>query len=129
MVSKITNGIKISVLTNFEGVSYFGENQIRYGFRYEIKIENQSNDVVQLQLRHWKFKDTFSTTEIIDGDGVVGQKPIINPGEHYTYSSGCLLWSFFGVASGHYTMMNLSTAKTFNVKIPTFNLYVPFALN
>lgn len=128
MISQITKGIKISVKTSFEG-TYFKNYKIQFAFSYEITIENQSKDFVQLNSRHWEINDALNEIEIVDGEGVLGKKPIIKPGEKHIYSSGCLLTSPFGCMKGYYNMINFSTTKKFKVIIPTFKLSVPFALN
>lgn len=128
MVTQITSGIKISVETHFEG-TYFKEYTMLYAFSYEITIENLSSDIVQLQARHWEILDSLNFTETVDGEGVVGQTPIIIPGDKYIYSSGCMLHSTIGAMHGFYTMMNFTTSENFQVQIPTFKLSVPFAIN
>lgn len=128
MVTQITKGIKISVLTGFEG-TYFKNHKIHYAFSYQITIENQSKDSVQLKSRHWEIYDALNNKEIVDGEGVVGKKPVIKPGEKHTYTSGCLLASPIGAMNGHYDMVNFTTTKSFQVTIPTFKLGAPFALN
>lgn len=128
MVTQITSGIKISVATRFEG-NYYRENTLLYAFSYEITIENFSSDIVQLQTRHWEIFDSLNFTETVDGEGVVGQTPIIIPGHKYVYSSGCMLHSTIGAMKGFYTMLNFTTSENFEVQIPTFKLNVPFAIN
>ena len=128
MVSQITKGIKISVATSFEG-TYFKNHRMHYAFRYEITIENQSKDSVQLTSRHWEIFDSLNDIEIIDGEGVVGEKPVIKPGEKYTYNSGCFLSSAIGAMRGHFNMVNFTTTRKFRVAIPTFKLDAPYALN
>ncbi len=128
MVQQVTQGIKISVLTDFEG-TFIKANKLHYCFKYSITIFNQSKDVVQLQSRYWKIKDALNVTETVTGEGVVGKKPVIKPGESYSYSSGCILLSPFGNMKGYYTMVNFSTSKRFNVKVPSFILSATFYLN
>jgi ApaG protein len=128
MVSQITSGIKISVLTSFEG-TYFKNYKIHFAFSYEVTIENQSKDSVQLNSRHWEIYDSLNDLEIVDGEGVIGKKPVLKPGEKHTYSSGCLLSSPFGAMHGHFNMVNFTTTRSFRVIIPTFKLSAPFALN
>jgi ApaG protein len=65
----------------------------------------------------------------VNGEGVIGKKPVLKPGEVHTYSSGCLLASPYGAMYGFYRMINLNSTKKFNVVIPTFKLSAPFALN
>lgn len=128
MISQITKGIKISVKTSFEG-TYFKNYQIHFAFSYEIVIENQGKDYVQLESRHWEIKDALKEIEFVDGEGVLGIKPVIKPGEKHVYSSGCLLTSPFGSMKGYYKMINFSTTRKFKVVIPTFKLSAPFAIN
>lgn len=128
MVSQITRGIKISVLTVFEG-TYFKNYKYNFAFSYQITIENHSKDSVQLMSRHWEIFDSLNDVEIVDGEGVVGQKPVIKPGESYTYNSGCLLTSPFGAMRGYFNMINFTSTRSFRVIVPTFRLSAPFALN
>lgn len=128
MVQQVTKGIKISVETTFEG-TFYKNYKVQFAFGYQITIENQSKDSVQLNSRHWEILDALNNVEIVDGEGVIGKKPMLKPGESHTYNSGCLLTSPFGAMSGHYNMVNFSNAKNFKVFIPTFKLSAPFALN
>jgi len=128
MVQQVTRGIKISVETNFEG-TFYKNYKIHYAFGYQVTIENQSKDSVQLNARHWIILDALNTVETVSGEGVIGKKPVLKPGESHTYSSGCLLTSPFGAMQGHYSMVNFTTTKKFDVAIPTFKLSAPFAIN
>jgi ApaG protein len=128
MVTQITRGIKISVLTSFEG-TFFKNYKINFAFSYQITIENHSKDSVQLISRHWEIFDALNHTEIVDGEGVIGKKPVIKPGESHVYSSGCLLSSPFGAMIGHFNMVNFTTTRNFRVFVPSFKLSAPYALN
>ncbi len=128
MVTQITKGIKISVSTNFEG-TYFKNYKLHYAFSYEITIENHSKDSVQLLSRHWEIFDSLNDLETVDGEGVIGKKPVLKPGETHTYSSGCLLSSPHGAMGGWFTMVNFTTTKNFRVIVPGFRLNAPYALN
>lgn len=128
MVQQVTKGIKISVETNFEG-TFYKNYKIHYAFGYRVTIENQSKDSVQLNARHWTILDALNNTETVSGEGVIGKKPVLKPGESHRYSSGCLLTSPFGAMKGFYSMVNFTTTKKFNVAIPTFKLSAPFAIN
>ncbi|WP_297516935.1 Co2+/Mg2+ efflux protein ApaG [Flavobacterium sp.] len=128
MVTQITKGIKISVSTNFEG-TYFKNYKLHYAFSYEITIENHSKDSVQLLSRHWEIFDSLNDLETVDGEGVIGKKPVLKPGETHTYSSGCLLSSPHGGMRGWFTMVNFTTTKNFRVIVPGFRLNAPYALN
>lgn len=128
MVQQITSGIKISVKTHFEG-TFYKNYKIHFAFGYKVTIENQSKDSVQLTSRFWRIKDALNHTEVVEGEGVVGKKPVLLPGEKHVYSSGCLLSSPFGAMNGHYNMINFTSTKKFKVSIPSFKLSAPFALN
>ncbi|MFH4967776.1 Co2+/Mg2+ efflux protein ApaG [Gaetbulibacter sp. M240] len=128
MVQQITSGIKISVETTFEG-SFYKNYKIQYAFGYTVTIENQSKDSVQLNARHWEIMDALNNVEIVNGEGVIGKKPVLKPGESHTYTSGCLLSSPFGAMHGYYDMINFTTTKKFKVTIPTFKLSAPFSIN
>jgi ApaG protein len=128
MVQQVTKGIKISVETSFEG-TFYRNYKVQFAFGYKITIENQSKDSVQLNTRHWKIYDALNKIELVDGEGVIGKKPVLKPGESHTYNSGCLLTSPFGAMEGHYNMVNFTNSGKFKVTIPTFKLNAPFALN
>ncbi len=128
MVQQVTRGIKISVETTYEG-SFYKNYKIQYAFGYTVTIENQSKDSVQLNARHWEILDALNNVEIVSGEGVIGKKPVLKPGDSHTYTSGCLLTSPFGAMKGYYSMVNFTTTKNFKVTIPTFKLSAPFAIN
>ncbi|WP_420321793.1 Co2+/Mg2+ efflux protein ApaG [Flagellimonas sp.] len=128
MFTQITKGIKVSVQTTFEG-TFFKNYKMHYAFGYTITIENQSQDTVQLTARHWDIFDALKEMETIDGEGVIGKKPVIKPGKSHTYSSGCLLASPIGAMRGHYHMVNFTSTEEFEVDIPTFKFAAPFAIN
>lgn len=128
MVQQVTQGIKISVKTEYEG-SFTKDRKLQHAFAYSITIENQSKDTVQLITRHWKIKDALNDPIIVTGEGVIGQKPILLPGEKHSYTSGCLLESAMGAMYGHYNLVNFATTKRFRVPIPLFNLSAPFSMN
>ena len=128
MVQQVTNGIKISVKTKFEGNRY-QNYRMYFSFSYSITIENQSNDSVQLISRHWNIFDSLNNLEIVEGEGVVGKKPILAPKKSYTYSSYGNLTSPIGSMKGFFNMINFTTTKKFRVYIPSFQLTVPAILN
>ena len=128
MIQQITKGIKISITSNFEEKRYQG-TQIYYAFNYSITIENQGNDTVQLLSRHWNIFDSLKNIEIIEGEGVIGEKPILKPKQIYTYTSNCFLTSPVGAMNGFYNMVNFNTSQKFKVQIPTFQLTTPATFN
>jgi ApaG protein len=128
MIEQITKGIKISVKTKYNGTSY-RNNRLYYIFVYFITIENKSSETVQLTTRFWKIFDSLNKIEIVEGEGVVGETPILKPNDNYTYSSGCFLESSVGAMKGYYTMENTRTLEEFKVFIPTFQLITPISSN
>ena len=94
-----------------------------------LVIVVQGSESVQLTSRHWEIFDSLNNKEVIEGEGVLGKKPVLKPGEKHTYNSGCLLASPYGSMNGHYNMVSFNSSKSFKVKIPTFKLSAPFALN
>ncbi len=128
MVQQVTQGIKVSIETTFEG-TFYKDYKMQYAFEYTVTIENEGKDVVQLRSRHWRISDALNNVEIVEGDGVIGKKPVIQPGEKHIYSSGCLLLSPFGSMKGHYNMINFTSTKKFRVVIPSFKLSEPSAMN
>lgn len=128
MVSKITRGIKIIVKAHYVGQRMHLNNLVNF-FNYEIRIENQSSDVVQLLRRYWLIKDALSGDEIVEGEGVIGKKPIVNPNETFEYSSGSYILGFIGSMQGYFTFVNFSTSQMFHVKIPLFHMSIPYIFN
>ena len=128
MIQQVTKGIRISVETRYEG-SLLKNSTPNHAFRYLITIENQSKDIVQLIKRHWKIMESTKPTQIVNGPGVVGKKPIMKSGQMVQYESGCILNSPTGAMKGFYTMINHSSEKEFDVEVPVFQLDTPFSLN
>ena len=128
MIQQVTKGIRISVETRYGG-SLLKNSTPNHAFRYLITIENQSKDIVQLIKRHWKIMESTKPTQIVNGPGVVGKKPIMKAGQMVQYESGCILNSPTGAMKGFYTMINHSSAKEFEVEVPVFQLDAPFSLN
>ena len=128
MIQQVTKGIKISITSNFEGNRYLN-SKIYYAFSYSITIENQSSDTVQLISRCWNIFDSQNDSEVVEGEGVIGKKPILKPKQSYTYSSHCFLVSPIGSMNGYYKMINFSTSEKFKVNIPTFQLMLPATFN
>jgi ApaG protein len=85
-------------------------------------------NLLQLTSRHWEIYDSLNNIEVVDGEGIIGKKPVLKPGELHSYSSGCLLSSPYGAMKGYFNMINFTNTKNFKVYIPTFKLCAPFAL-
>ena len=125
---KITDGIKVSVETFYQP-DYSNIINNEFMFAYKITIENNNAFPVKLLRRHWHIYDSNGTLKEVEGEGVVGVQPQINPTEFYQYISGCNLCTEMGKMNGSYLMLNLNTKKTFDVTIPSFNMVVPYKLN
>ena len=129
MISLETKGIFIGVETEFLP-QQSDSMQFNFVFMYTILIENKSNDIVQLIKRKWEIADSNGDKRIVEGEGVIGEKPILLPNEKYSYSSGCNLASDYGIMKGEYTLLNITNNNSeFKVKIPEFKLITPFKLN
>ncbi|MDA7501743.1 Co2+/Mg2+ efflux protein ApaG [Chitinophagales bacterium] len=126
--SSITKGVKVSACAQFEPFHSKPE-QGEYIFSYEITIENNSSSTLQLMSRYWFIFDADGTSREIQGDGVVGRQPILEPGSTHKYRSACNLNSPFGYMHGTYTMIRRSDESQFEVDIPEFMLEFPDALN
>lgn len=128
MVEAITQGIKVSIETEYQS-EYSSPIQMHFVFTYRVTIENHSSYTVQLLRRKWHIKDAGSKAKEIEGEGVVGQQPVLEPGQIHQYISGCNLKSGIGRMFGSYQMERIMDGKKFEVKIPEFQLTVPFKLN
>jgi ApaG protein len=123
-----TYNVKISVGTNYEENMSDADNQLHV-FSYEILIENLGDEALHLLSRHWDIIDALGLNHDVDGEGVVGEKPVILPGDSYTYSSSCRLTTDAGKMYGNYTMRGLSTDRLIQVKIPEFLLVPKHRMN
>lgn len=128
MVTAITQGVKITVETGYEDEQSNPVND-HFMFAYRISIENLSDSAVQLKRRQWFIFDSCGIQREVEGEGVVGVQPIIQPGEAYSYISGCQLSTEIGSMSGNYLMSRLADQLDFTVDIPEFELIVPYRLN
>lgn len=128
MVTEITQGVKVSVETEYQPV-YSSPSQYHYVFTYRVTIENQSENTIQLLRRHWVISDAAMKQREVEGEGVVGQQPILEPGQLHKYVSGCNLKSGLGKMRGTYLIERLVDGNRFEVLIPEFSMVAPFKLN
>jgi len=128
MVTEITQGIKVSVETEYQP-SYSSPSQYHYVFTYRITIENQSDYTIQLLRRHWLISDAGFSRREVEGDGVVGQQPVLEPGQSHQYVSGCNLKSGIGKMVGTYLMERIVDGMKLKVNIPEFTMIAPLRLN
>lgn len=118
-----TDGVTVRVVTNFLD-DQSSPSQNRWFWSYHIRIENHRDDPVQLLTRHWKITDGHGGVNHVDGDGVVGEQPLLKPGGSHDYVSGCPLATPSGIMDGHYRFIR-ADGSTFLVEIPRFKLVAP----
>ena len=119
----ITKGIAVSVIpTYLEAQSSPGDSQ--YFWAYRVSIENQGQETVQLQSRHWMITNARGEFTEVKGAGVVGEQPVLKPGERFEYTSGAPLNTPSGMMGGAYQMESES-GERFDIEIPTFSLDRP----
>lgn len=128
MVQLITEGISITVET------YYNNEQSNpllneHAFAYKVSIDNFSNFPIKLLRRHWQIFDSNATHREVEGEGVVGQQPILEPGESFQYMSGVSIRTEMGRMLGKYQMENMLNKKMFSINIPEFELVAPHKLN
>ena len=123
MYRALTNEIEITVEPFYlEEQSEPDESRFVWGYR--IVITNRSEQTVQLRDRHWRITDAIGQVDEITGEGVVGEQPVLEPGEQFEYSSGCPLDTSSGMMVGQYRMVR-QDGVSFMVDIPAFSLDVP----
>ncbi len=123
MYRAVTYGIEVTVVPFYlEDESAPEEN--RYIWGYRITIANNSSQTIQIKARYWQITDANGRVEEVRGRGVVGEQPILEPGDSFQYSSGCPLTTSSGVMLGRYELQT-PQGKTFEVEIPAFSLDVP----
>ncbi|MEE2691071.1 MAG: Co2+/Mg2+ efflux protein ApaG [Pseudomonadota bacterium] len=123
MYERVTRGIRVSVRPNFLE-SQSDPDDGRYVWAYTVRIDNISDETVRLRTRYWRITDALGLTEEVRGDGVVGEQPVIRPGEGFEYTSGAPLGTPSGMMVGRYGMES-STGEVFEVDIPAFSLDSP----
>lgn len=122
----ITNGVRVSVSTAYVPAQS-APTQHRYVFTYTIRIANEGSQTVQLKTRHWVITHGSGKVEEVRGPGVVGQQPVLKPGEHFEYTSGCVLETPRGTMHGTYQMAG--GEGMFDAEIAKFDLSMPYSLN
>ena len=123
MYSEVTRAISVSVDPFYvEEQSAPAEN--RWVFGYKVVIENQGTAPVQLMSRHWRIMDSLGRMVEVKGDGVVGEQPLLEPGQRFEYTSGTPLPTPSGIMTGTYQMLS-AEGLWFDVEIPAFSLDAP----
>ena len=99
----------------------------RYAFAYQIQIANEGEETVQLRRRHWIITDGNGDVEEVEGEGVVGEQPVLQPGAVHEYTSGAIIETPFGTMEGTYEMHS-GEGRVFDAEIPRFSLERPGTL-
>ena len=118
-----TAGVTVRVAVNFMPDQSRTEAR-RWFWVYHIRLENHRDDVIQLRTRHWRITDSRGMVSLVDGEGVVGETPVLTPGQTHDYVSGCELMTNMGSMEGHYTFRD-GEGRLFEVAIPFFPLAAP----
>tara|TARA_R110000868_G_scaffold102639_5_gene282693 strand:+ start:1688 stop:2080 length:393 start_codon:yes stop_codon:yes gene_type:complete len=124
MYEKVTRNICVSVRP-FYLEEQSAPEEDRFVWAYRVNIENRGEDTVQLLQRHWRITDKFGRLQEVNGPGVVGEQPVLKPGESFEYTSGCPLETPSGIMAGSYEM-GTTGGETFNIEIPAFSLDSPY---
>lgn len=124
MYSCVTRDIEVTVLPEFIP-DRSSDDQGHYFWAYTVEIANQGERTVQVTARHWKITDANGRLEEVRGPGVVGEQPVLKPGETFRYTSGCPLSTSSGIMTGSYQVVD-EDGNMFEIDIPTFSLDSPF---
>ncbi len=127
MSTAVTQGIRVTVRTDYVHAQSSPRDH-RYVFAYTIRIANEGERVAQLKSRHWIITDGGGRVEEVRGPGVVGKQPVLKPGEHFEYTSGCVLETPRGTMRGTYQMVR-PDGTACDADIAPFMLALPSTLN
>lgn len=128
MFTAVTNGVRVSVTTDFQE-EYSSFEIGRFVFTYKILIENNSDFTVKLLRRHWFIFDSNGNIQEVEGEGVIGEQPVIDVGGKHQYVSGCHLETDIGKMAGTYLMERVIDGEQLEIMIPDFTLMAPARLN
>ena len=124
MYRAVTSDIEVVVRPQFSQERSQPEKN-QYFWTYDVEITNHGGETVQLRRRHWEITDGNGQRQDVRGPGVVGEQPVLKPGETFHYASGCPLTTPQGIMVGEYEMVN-EGGRSFQVQIPAFSLDSPF---
>ena len=127
MSNAITNGIRVTVSSNYIPAQSAPKAR-RYVFAYTVRIANEGTEAAQLKSRHWIITDGNGKVEEVRGPGVVGEQPMLKPGDNFEYTSGCVLETPRGSMEGTYQMVRADGSE-FDATIAPFSLMLPYSLN
>ena len=120
-----TQGIRVQVESRFSAEH---SQPTQWFFLYTVRISNQGSETAQLMSRHWIIRDANDRVEEVKGPGVVGDQPVLKPGDSYEYTSGCPIPTPFGSMQGSYQMVTTS-GERFDAKIAEFVLREPGSIH
>ena len=123
----VTRGVRVQVKSMYDP-ERSRPSQNQWFFLYTIKITNEGTGTVQLLTRHWIITDASGHVEEVRGPGVVGEQPILGPGESFEYTSGCPLGTPFGTMRGTYQMITID-GEHFDADIAEFELSEPYTVH
>ncbi len=128
LITCTTNGIEVGVQTRYEA-DHSDPRSNKYIHSYRISITNHTDYTVQLLKRHWIIMDSDLNVREVRGEGVIGQQPILQPGETHEYSSWSPLATEIGKMTGSYQMIRPVSNEIFDVRVPVFVLCDSALLN
>ena len=123
---KATEGIRVWVRPRFS-LAQSDPEEGTFVFSYQIGLANEGGQPAQLLFRHWRIHDAAAGDSLVDGEGVIGQQPLLEPGESHEYSSYCVLRSPVGYMEGYYTFERPDGTR-FKVEVPRFHLAGPLVV-
>lgn len=123
---KSTDGIRVQVRPRFSLADSDPADGM-FVFAYTVSMANESDSTAQLLFRHWRIHDAAGDDSTVDGEGVVGEQPVLQPGESHEYQSYCVLRSPVGYMEGYYTFARQG-GEEFRVEVPRFQLNGPLVL-
>jgi ApaG protein len=127
MSSAMTRGIRVTVSSFYLAERSSPANH-QYAFAYTVRISNEGRETSQLRSRHWIITDGDGKVQEVRGEGVVGAQPLLKPGQHFEYTSWCMLPTPHGSMHGEYQMVT-DTGDEFDAAIAPFPLALPYSLN
>lgn len=128
MSTAVTRGVRVEVRTRYLA-EHSDPAQGHWMHAYQVTITNDGDRPVQLLSRHWIITNSHGVEEHVQGAGVVGEQPSLNPGESYRYTSGCPIDTSMGTMHGTYQMAMLDDGERFDADVAPFTLAEPYALN
>ncbi len=123
MYDKVTRSIRVQVAPSYLDDQSSPDDEY-FVWAYSVVIKNEGSEVVQLKTRYWRITDAKGKIEEVHGPGVVGEQPVLHPGESFNYTSGAPLATSSGFMLGSY-QMETATGEMFDVEIPAFSLDSP----